>query len=227
MVHDVTTPERWAMTARLYHEAVACASDARASFLADACAGDDALRREVESLLAHDGGAAFLSSPAVATGIVGGMRIGQTLGPYVISAPLGAGGMGEVYRARDSKLRRDVAIKILPRAFTADPDRLARFEREARLLASLNHPHIAAIYGVEESDGVRALVLELVEGETLADKLDGEEARGKGLPIPEALGIARQIADALDAAHERGIVHRDLKPANIQITRAGTVKVLD
>ena len=135
--------------------------------------------------------------------------------------------MGEVYRARDSKLGRDVAIKILPRAFTADPDRLARFEREARLLASLNHPHIGAIYGVEESDGVRALVLELVEGETLADKLAGEEARGKGLPIPEALAIARQIADALDAAHERGIVHRDLKPANIKITPDGTVKVLD
>ena len=135
--------------------------------------------------------------------------------------------MGEVYRARDTKLGRDVAIKILPRAFTADPDRLARFEREARMLASLNHPHIGAIYGVEESDGVRALVLELVEGETLADKLAGEEARGKGLPIPEALAIARQIADALDAAHERGIVHRDLKPANIKITPAGTVKVLD
>ena len=111
--------------------------------------------------------------------------------------------------------------------FTADPDRLARFEREARLLASLNHPHIGAIYGVEESDGVPALVLELVEGETLADKLAGDEARVEGLPIPEALAIARQIADALDAAHERGIVHRDLKPANIKITPAGTVKVLD
>ena len=156
-----------------------------------------------------------------------GMRIGQALGPYVISAQIGEGGMGEVYRARDSKLGRDVAIKILPRAFTADPDRLARFEREARMLASLNHPHIGAIYGVEELDGAPALVLEMVEGETLADKLDGEEARGEGLPIPVALAIARQIADALDAAHERGIVHRDLKPANIKITPAGTVKVLD
>ena len=223
----MTTPERWARTARLYHEALACAASERASFLADACANDDALRREVESLLAHDGGAAFLSTPAMANGTGGGMRIGQALGPYLISAPLGEGGMGEVYRARDSKLGRDVAIKILPRAFTADPDRLARFEREARLLASLNHPHIGAIYGVEESDGVRALVLELVEGETLADKLSGNEARGGSLPIPEALAIARQIADALDAAHERGIVHRDLKPANIQITRTGTVKVLD
>jgi serine/threonine protein kinase/Tol biopolymer transport system component len=223
----VTTPDRWARAERLYHEALACGVHERASFLADACAGDDALRREVESLLAHDGGAAFLSTPAVANDIGGGLRIGQALGPYRISAQIGEGGMGEVYRARDSKLGRDVAIKILPRAFTVDPDRLTRFEREARMLASFNHPHIGAIYGVEESDGVRALVLELVEGETLADKLDGEEARGRGLPIPEALAIARQIADALDAAHERGIVHRDLKPANIKITPAGTVKVLD
>jgi Tol biopolymer transport system component len=223
----VTTAERWARTERLYHEALACGANKRGSFLAEACAGDDALRREVESLLAHDGGAAFLSSPAVANGIGGEIWIGQALGPYRISAHIGEGGMGEVYRARDSKLGRDVAIKILPRAFTADPDRLSRFEREARMLASLNHPHIGAIYGVEESAGVRALVLELVEGETLADKLEGEEARGKGLPIPEALAIARQIADALDAAHERGIVHRDLKPANIKITPAGAVKVLD
>jgi Tol biopolymer transport system component len=227
MVPDVTTPERWARTARLYHQALACAASERASFLADACAEDDALRREVESLLAHDGGAAFLSTPAVANGIGGGIRIGLAVGPYVISAQIGEGGMGEVYRARDPKLGRDVAIKILPRAFIADPDRLARFEREARLLASLNHPNIGAIYGVEESDGVRALVLELVEGETLADTLAREAARGVGLPIPEALTIARQMADALDAAHERGIVHRDLKPANIKVTPAGTVKVLD
>jgi Tol biopolymer transport system component len=223
----VTTPERWARTARLYHEALACAASERASFLADACAGDDALLREVESLLAHDGGAAFLSTPAVANGIGGGIRLGLAVGPYVISARIGEGGMGEVYRARDSKLGRDVAIKVLPRAFLADPDRLARFEREARLLASLNHPNIGAIYGVEESDGVRALVLELVEGETLADTLARATARGEGLPIPEALAIARQMADALDAAHERGIVHRDLKPANIKVTPAGTVKVLD
>jgi serine/threonine protein kinase len=115
--------------------------------------------------------------------------------------------MGEVYRARDTKLGRDVAIKILPRAFTSDPERLTRFEREARMLASLNHPHIGAIYGLEDAEGVRALVLELVEGETLADRLQ----RGP-LPIPNALQIAREIADALDAAHEKGIVHRDLKP---------------
>ena len=223
----MTTPERWAKIDRLYHEALACGANERGSFLADACAGEDSLRREVESLLAHDGGAAFLSTPPVANSIGGGIRIGLAVGPYVISAQIGEGGMGEVYRARDSNLRRDVAIKILPRAFTADPDRLARFEREARLLASLNHPHIGAIYGVEESAAGRALVLEMVEGLTLADKLAGNEARGEGLPIPEALAIARQIADALDAAHERGIVHRDLKPANIKITPAGTAKVLD
>lgn len=155
------------------------------------------------------------------------------LGVYQILSPLGAGGMGEVYRARDTKLGRDVAIKVLPSSVAADPDRLARFEREARLLASLNHPNIGAIYGVEETapstgsgqPGVVALVLELVEGETLAAKLQGPGTRGLGLA--EALTIARQIADALDAAHERGIVHRDLKPANIVITHDGTVKVLD
>ena len=130
--------------------------------------------------------------------------------------------MGEVYRARDAKLGRDVAIKILPAVLAADPERLARFEREARLLAALNHQHIAAIYGFEASGDVRGLVLELVEGETLAEKL----ARGP-LPLAEALETARQIADALDAAHERGIVHRDLKPANIKITPEGAVKVLD
>ncbi len=135
---------------------------------------------------------------------------------------LGKGGMGEVYRARDTRLGRDVAVKVLPRAFTADPDRLARFEREARVLASLNHPHIGTIHGLEESEGVRALVLELVEGETLADRL-----HHGAVAIPDALAMARQIADALEAAHDKGIVHRDLKPSNIKITPDGVVKVLD
>ncbi|HEY6931663.1 MAG TPA: protein kinase, partial [Thermoanaerobaculia bacterium] len=143
-------------------------------------------------------------------------------GTYEILSPLGAGGMGEVYRARDARLNRDVAIKVLPEAFAADADRLARFRREAQVLAALNHPHVAAIYGLEESGGVEALVLELVEGETLADRL----AQGP-LPIDEALEIARQIAQALEAAHERGIVHRDLKPANVKLTPEGRVKVLD
>ncbi|HUP25842.1 MAG TPA: protein kinase [Thermoanaerobaculia bacterium] len=148
--------------------------------------------------------------------------IGRRLGVYEVLGLLGAGGMGEVYRARDTKLGRDVAIKILPRAFTSDPDRVTRFEREARLLASLNHPHIGAIYGFEDAGGVPALVLELIEGVTLADRL-----RRGALPIAEALAVARQIADALDAAHERGIVHRDLKPANVKVTADGVVKVLD
>ena len=147
---------------------------------------------------------------------------GQRLGVYQILDLLGVGGMGEVYRARDTRLGRDVAVKVLPRLFSADPERLARFEREARLLASLNHPHIAAIYGFEETAGVHALVLELVEGPTLAERLQ----RGP-LPIAEAVRIARQIADALEAAHERGVVHRDLKPQNIKVKPDGTVKVLD
>jgi serine/threonine protein kinase len=143
------------------------------------------------------------------------LMVGRRLGPYTIRAPLGAGGMGEVYRAHDSKLGRDVAIKILPFHFTADPERRSRFAREARLLATLNHPHIGAIYGLEETDGATALVLELVEGPTLADRLE----RGR-LPMLEALTIARQVAGALDAAHEKGIVHRDLKPANIVLQSA-------
>src|SRR5687767_6222722 len=147
---------------------------------------------------------------------------GSRLGPYEVLSPLGAGGMGEVYRARDSRLNRDVALKILPEAFASDPERLARFEREAQVLAALNHPHIAAIYGIEEKDGVRALVLELVEGDTLDEQIK----RGP-LPVGGTVRIARQIADALEAAHELGITHRDLKPANIKITPDGVVKVLD
>ena len=147
---------------------------------------------------------------------------GTKLGPYEIVAPLGAGGMGEVYRARDTKLGRDVALKLLPPQFTADADRVTRFEREARLLASLNHPHIGAIYGFEDAGNVPALVLELVEGDTLDDRV-----RRGPLPLAEALAIAQQIADALDAAHRAGIIHRDLKPSNIKITPDGVVKVLD
>jgi Tol biopolymer transport system component len=152
---------------------------------------------------------------------------GARLGPYEVVAPLGAGGMGEVYRGRDARLKRDVALKILPAFFAADADRLARFEREAQALAALNHPNIAAIYGFEEGTGEggareRAIVLELVEGETLAERI----ARG-AMPTNDALAIARQIAAALETAHEHGIVHRDLKPANVKITPEGVVKVLD
>ncbi len=148
---------------------------------------------------------------------------GSRFGAFEIHSLIGVGGMGEVYLARDTRLGRDVAVKILPTAFTSDPERLARFEREARMLASLNHPKIAAIYGVEEVDGVRALVLELVDGDTLEQRL---RQRG-AFAADEALAIARQIAEALDAAHEKGIAHRDLKPANVKVTAGGDVKVLD
>src|SRR5215831_16867572 len=147
---------------------------------------------------------------------------GAHFGVYEILSPLGAGGMGEVYRARDTKLGRDVALKILPTSFTNDPERVARFRREAQVLASLNHPHIGQIYGLDDSGGPQFLVLELVDGESVDKRI----ARGR-IPIDEALGIARQIAEALEAAHEKGIIHRDLKPANIALTRDGTVKVLD
>src|SRR5260370_12725719 len=147
---------------------------------------------------------------------------GTKLGPYEIVAPLGAGGMGEVYRARDTKLGRYVALKLLPPLFAADANRVERFEREARLLASLNDRHIGAIYGFEDAGNVPALVLELVEGDTLHDRV-----RRGPLALSEALGVAQQIADALDAAHRAGIIHRDLKPSNIKITPDGVVKVLD
>ena len=152
---------------------------------------------------------------------------GARLGPYAIAAPLGAGGMGEVYRATDTRLSRDVAIKVLPEAFAADPDRLARFEREAKILASLNHPGIAHLYGFEgaslpDGTSVHLLVMEVVQGEDLAERLK----RGP-LPVDDAIPAARQIAEALEAAHEKGVVHRDLKPANVKITPDGRVKVLD
>ena len=147
---------------------------------------------------------------------------GTRLGVYEIVAHIGEGGMGLVYRARDTKLNRDVAIKVLPDAFATDTDRLARFTREAQTLASLNHPNIAHIHGLEESGGVRALVMELVEGEDLSQRI----ARG-AIPVDEALPVAKQIAEALEGAHQQGIVHRDLKPANIKLRPDGTVKVLD
>src|SRR5215831_10428148 len=150
------------------------------------------------------------------------LTIGTQLGSHQIIALLGKGGMGEVYRARDLKLKREVAIKVLPEDFSRDSDRVSRFQREAELLASLNHPNIAGIYDVQQDGDSRFLVLELVEGETLADRI----ARGP-IPLDEALGIAKQIAEALEAAHDRGIIHRDLKPANIKIRPDGSVKVLD
>jgi serine/threonine protein kinase len=150
------------------------------------------------------------------------LTAGTKLGSYEIVAPLGAGGMGEVYRAKDSKLKREVAIKVWPDAFASDPDRIARFRREAEALASLNHPHIAAIHDLVELGESHFLILELVEGETLADRI----ARGP-IPLEEAVAIAKQIAEAVEAAHEKGIIHRDLKPSNVKLTDDDHVKVLD
>jgi serine/threonine protein kinase len=229
------TPERWQRVEELYHAAYARPAAERAAFLAEACRGDERLRREVESLLnepSHDG---FLAAPSLepasaAIPDVPQDLTGQSIGGYRLDALLGAGGMGEVYRSHDAKLGRDVAIKILPRAFTSHPDRLARFAREARMLGALNHPNICAIYGFEEADGVRFLVLELVEGGTLAQKLahaSNLHQQAGGRPLGQVFGIARQIAEALEVAHDKGIIHRDLKPANIKITPDETVKILD
>src|SRR6185503_13732301 len=235
------TDERWPRVKALFQAAVERPPAERDAFLAAATGDDDALRREVASLLTSDtSNVSFLDRLPVAresghADLLAALpaSMGQTLqypvltlgrrvGPYEMVAPLGAGAMGEVYRARDTTLNRDVALKVLPEPFAADADRLARFTREAHVLAALNHPNIATIYGLEESNGTRALVLELVDGPTLADRI----ARGP-LALDEALTIARQIADALDAAHEKGIIHRDLKPANIKIDGNGVVKVLD
>jgi serine/threonine protein kinase len=220
------TSERLREIERLFHEVRERAPAERDAWLARACADDSTLRREVESLLAQPR-AGMLDAPvgALVAGLVAPASVlstGRRIGVFEVQGLLGVGGMGEVYRARDTRLGREVAIKILPRAFKDDPDRLARFEREARLLASLNHPHIGAIYGLEDADDVAALVMELVEGDDLSQRI----ARG-ALPIAEALPIARQIAEALEGAHEQGIIHRDLKPANIKVRTDGTVKVLD
>ena len=169
------TPERWQQASRIYEAALEREADARAAFLADACGEDQELRREVESLLAHETAPILLDSPVwdLADDLLdadAGFAIGARVGGYQIEAVLGTGGMGRVYRARDLKLNRDVALKALPEVFTDDPERLARFTREAHVLASLNHPGIAAIYGLEDTGGVHALVLELVEGATLEDR---------------------------------------------------------
>jgi serine/threonine protein kinase len=222
------TPEQWDRVQGLYHAARACPEADRTQFLANACGGDATLQREVQALLDQPvSTGSFMNfiggpPPAQLSDLVTSDLTGRQLGSYRLLSLLGRGGMGDVYQAHDSKLRRDVAIKVLPARFTADAERLARFESEARMLAALNHPRIGAIYGLEDAGGTPALVLELVDGETLADRL-----RRGPIPPRDALAIARQIADALDAAHRKGIVHRDLKPANIKVTPDGLVKVLD
>ena len=212
--------ERWQRVKAIFQAVVERPDGEREAYLANACGGDGELRREVESLLASDS----RDTGALDWFPIAGERLPthSRIGPYEIVAPIGAGAMGEVYRARDTKLNRDVALKLLPPLFALDPNRVARFTREAQVLAALNHPNIAAIYGLEESNGLDALVLELVEGATLADRI----ARG-AIPLAETVRIGTQIAEALEAAHDKGIIHRDLKPANIKVTASGTVKVLD
>jgi len=249
---DVREVERWQRAKAIFDAAVAGSVEDRAALVRDSCGDDRALQADVESLLAADASNHSAFTPpvdhvlrgrvfeAVADTLADGPRAlapGDRLGVYEIAGFLGAGGMGRVYRAHDSTLGREVALKILPGLWLANPDRRARFEREARLLATLNHPNIGAIYGVYEGDpspssglAVKALVLELVEGETLADRITHQAqavTERRGLAIDEVVSLSGQVIEALEAAHERGIVHRDLKPANIKITPAGRVKVLD
>jgi serine/threonine protein kinase len=224
---------RWPRVKEIFQSALECAPDQRPAYLRDACGDDVALRNDVESLLAaHADAGSFAEGAAIeALGFqdlaiardgVSAMAAGTELGPYRILGPLDAGGMGEVYRALDGRLHREVAVKVLPSALSGDPDRVARLQQEARLLAALNHPHIATIHGLETAGGLHAIVMELIGGPTLADRLSSGP-----LALDEALEIARQIAEALEAAHEKGVIHLDLKPANIKFTAAGTVKVLD
>jgi serine/threonine-protein kinase len=242
------TGGKWPRVKALFHAAVERPAGERAAFLAAETGDDDGLRRDVESLLAADAADGSLldrlpAAPAPVLAEILAQRWtapepapphatltpGVRIGPYAIVAFLGAGAMGEVYRARDAKLNRDVALKVLPERSAIDPDHLARFTREAQLLATLTHPNIAGIYGLEESTRIHALALELVDGPTLAEHIARRKgpAGAAGLPLDEALAIARQVAEALEAAHEKGIIHRDVKPANIKIGRDGVVKVLD
>jgi eukaryotic-like serine/threonine-protein kinase len=221
------TPERWQHVTQVYEAALEREPEARAAFLADACGTDADLRREVDSLLAHDATPVLVDSSIwdVVGGLLevdAGLALGSVAGHYRIDAVVGAGGMGQVYRARDMTLQRDVALKILPALLADDEEFLERFRREAQVLASLNHPAIATIYGFEALGRVHALVLELVEGPTLADRL-----RRGAISMDEAVPIADQIARALEAAHQQAIIHRDLKPANVKVTNGGSVKLLD
>ncbi len=219
-------PERWQQISQVYNAALERQESKRTEFLKQACGDDVALRLEVERLLTQEGAEAFIESPALEEAArqmaSGRMAAGSKISHYRIKSLLGSGGMGDVYLASDTKLGRDVAIKILPEVFSQDRERLARFQREARLLASLNHPNIGAIHELAEADGQPFLVLEFVEGENLQDRLK----RG-ALAAEEGLKVCRQVAEGLEAAHEKGVIHRDLKPANVMITSEDTVKVLD
>ena len=214
------TPERWQQIKEVLAVVLDRVPDERDAYLNQVCI-EPSLRREVDSLIAADerGDGDLMERPPVESGA---LRTGTKLGSYEIVGLLGAGGMGEVYQARDCKLGRNVALKVLPAAFLHDPDRLSRFQREARMLASLNHPNIATIHGLEQSDGVHYLVMELVPGQALAQRL-----RAGPLPVKEVLDLSIQVADALDAAHAEGIIHRDIKPANIVLTARAQAKILD
>ncbi len=217
--------QRWRRLEDLYHAARSLPAVARAEFLADECRGDESLRSEVESLLGQPDHTWVPAERGTRQDAPHLTMVGRRIGGYQINALIGAGGMGEVYRARDTRLGRDVAIKILPRAFASEPERMARFEREAQAVAALNHPHIVTIYSVEQADGQFFLTMELVEGRSLAEALP----KG-GLPLDRLLQIAIPVAEAMAAAHHKGITHRDLKPANIMLGEGeqdGRVKVLD
>ena len=216
--------QSWQRAENIFHGALELAPETRFAFLDEACGPDLALRREVDSLLAHDSetDSTFAGPPEIAGG---NYEVPRTIAHYHVSAKLGQGGMGTVYRATDSRLGRDVAIKLMPRSFAGDDGRSARFTREAKVLASLNHPHICTVHGLEDAAGQPAIVMELVEGETLAQRL----LKGP-LPLHELLEFAAQIADALAASHRGGVIHRDLKPSNIMLAGLGghpVVKVLD
>jgi serine/threonine protein kinase len=216
--------ERWRRIEEIFHLAVDLPLRDRAEFLRGACAGDDELRRQVESLLANDRSKGDIFEAAVANAVdqLSDHLMGQQIGPYVITALVGEGGMGRVYKARDTKLKRDVALKVLPDAFAQDPDRMLRFEREAEVLASLNHPNIVVIYDAGSQDGVFYVATELLEGETLRKRL-----ASSALPVRKAIDYAIQIARGLAAAHAKGITHRDLKPENLFLTKDGMLKILD
>src|SRR5215813_13092665 len=222
-------PERWRQVDQLFQAALERAPEERTAFISKACGSDDSLRREVEALLAADGqGESFIEAPAyvVAAPLIvedeTPSPVGKIIGHYQIISLAGKGGMGEVYRARDIKLDRAVALKILPKEMSADGERMRRFSREAKAASALNHPHVATIYEIGEAEGVNFIAMEYVEGQTLAAKINSHP-----LAASEIVEIGSQIADALEEAHGKGITHRDIKPANVMVNERGQVKVLD
>src|SRR5215471_2472241 len=227
---DVNQPvmDHWTTVKRIHQSALDVDPPERAAFVEELCGGDEALRREVHSLLAYATEAeSFLERPAVDIALTspGESRketlVGRTISHYQVLSLLGAGGMGEVYLARDPRLDRTVALKTLPGELAADADRMQRFTREAKAASALNHPNVATIYDVGESDGISFIIMEHVEGETLLGRIS------RRMTPPEVVDIAVQAADALDLAHAKGITHRDIKPANLMLTHRGVVKVLD